>query len=73
MALLSHIPCSVLPVVHDMPDQIAKTVGALLIGSDGKVLLGLRAPWKTVWPSYWDTIGGRVEPDESLDAANLSR
>jgi len=52
-----------------MPDQIAKTVGALLIGSDGKVLLGLRAPWKTVWPSYWDTIGGRVEPDESLDAA----
>ena len=43
MALLSRIPCSALPVVHDMPDQIAKTVGALLVGSDGKVLLGLRA------------------------------
>ena len=52
-----------------MPDQIAKTVGALIIRSDGKVLLGLRAPWKTAWPSHWDTIGGHVEEDESLDAA----
>jgi 8-oxo-dGTP diphosphatase len=52
-----------------MQDQIAKTVGALFIGEDGKILLGLRAPSKKVWPSHWDTIGGRVEPGESLDLA----
>jgi 8-oxo-dGTP diphosphatase len=52
-----------------MQDQIAKTVGALFIGEDGKILLGLRAPSKKVWPSHWDTIGGRVEPGESLDDA----
>jgi 8-oxo-dGTP diphosphatase len=52
-----------------MKDEIARTVGALFIGEDGKILLGLRAPSKKVWPSHWDTIGGRVEPHESLDEA----
>jgi len=52
-----------------MPDQIARTVGALFIRPDGKVLLGLRAPSKKVWPRHWDTIGGRVEDGESLDGA----
>jgi 8-oxo-dGTP pyrophosphatase MutT (NUDIX family) len=52
-----------------VPEQIARTVGALFMGSDGKVLLGLRAPWKKVWPRHWDTIGGRVEYGESLDDA----
>jgi 8-oxo-dGTP pyrophosphatase MutT (NUDIX family) len=50
-------------------EQIARTVGALFIGPDGKVLLGLRAPSKRVWPRHWDTIGGRVENSESLDDA----
>ena len=52
-----------------MQDQIANTVGALFIGADGKILLGLRAPTKKVWPNHWDTIGGRVEAGESLDEA----
>jgi 8-oxo-dGTP diphosphatase len=52
-----------------MQDQIAKTVGALFIGQDGKVLLGLRAPWKKTWPRHWDTIGGRVEDGESIEDA----
>ena len=52
-----------------MQDQIAKTVGALFIGADGKILLGLRAASKKVWPNHWDTVGGRVELGESLDAA----
>jgi 8-oxo-dGTP pyrophosphatase MutT (NUDIX family) len=52
-----------------MQDQIANTVGALFIGANGKILLGLRAPSKKVWPSHWDTIGGRVEVGESLDEA----
>ena len=52
-----------------MPDSIARTVGALLIGADGKILLGLRAPSKKVWPGHWDTIGGHVEPGESLEEA----
>ena len=41
----------------------------MLIGSDCKVLLGLRAPTKKVWPGHWHTIGGRVENGESLDDA----
>ena len=52
-----------------MQDKPAKTVGALLIRPDGKVLLGLRAPSKEVWPNHWDTIGGHVEDGESLDDA----
>jgi 8-oxo-dGTP diphosphatase len=52
-----------------MQDRIAKTVGALFIGADGKILLGLRAPSKKVWPSHWDTIGGRVEAGEDLEEA----
>ena len=52
-----------------MPEPIAKTVGALFIKPDGKVLLGLRAPTKKVWPNHWDTIGGRVEDGESLEQA----
>jgi 8-oxo-dGTP diphosphatase len=52
-----------------MPGQIVNTVGALFIGADDKILLGLRAPSKKVWPSHWDTIGGRVEVGESLDDA----
>ena len=52
-----------------MPDQIDRTVGALFVGKDGRILLGLRGPWKKVWPRHWDTIGGRVEVGESLDEA----
>jgi 8-oxo-dGTP diphosphatase len=50
-------------------DQPARTVGALFIGPDGKVLLGLRSPSKKVWPQHWDTIGGHVEDGESLEEA----
>jgi 8-oxo-dGTP diphosphatase len=52
-----------------MPDEIARTVGALFINSDGKVLLGLRSPTKKAWPLHWDSIGGRVEEGESLEEA----
>jgi 8-oxo-dGTP diphosphatase len=52
-----------------MQDTITRTVGALFIRADGKVLLGLRAPTKKTWPSHWDTIGGRVEDGESLEEA----
>ena len=50
-------------------DQPARTVGALFIRADGKILLGLRAPSKRVWPNYWDTVGGHVEDGESLEEA----
>jgi 8-oxo-dGTP diphosphatase len=49
--------------------KIARTVGALFIDSDGKVLLGLRSPSKKAWPLHWDSIGGHVEDGESLDDA----
>ena len=52
-----------------MPEQAVRTAGALFIRPDGKVLLGLRAPSKKVWPLHWDTIGGRVEDGESPDQA----
>jgi 8-oxo-dGTP diphosphatase len=52
-----------------MQREIARTVGALFIDSDGKVLLGLRSPSKKAWPLHWDTIGGHVEDGESLDDA----
>jgi mutator protein MutT len=52
-----------------IPDDIQKTVGALLTDDYGHVLLGLRAPSKNVWPEHWDTIGGHVEAGESLEAA----
>jgi 8-oxo-dGTP diphosphatase len=49
--------------------SIQNTVGALLIDANGRVLLGLRAPSKKAWPAHWDTIGGRVETGETLEAA----
>jgi 8-oxo-dGTP pyrophosphatase MutT (NUDIX family) len=52
-----------------MPDPIARTVGALFIRADGRVLLGLRAPTKKAWPGHWDSIGGRLEDGESLEEA----
>jgi 8-oxo-dGTP diphosphatase len=52
-----------------MPDDIARTVGALFINADGKVLLGLRSPAKKAWPVHWDSIGGRVEEGECPEEA----
>jgi len=52
-----------------MPDVIARTVGAMLIDDRDRVLLGLRAASKTIWPDHWDTIGGHVEAGESLEQA----
>jgi 8-oxo-dGTP diphosphatase len=52
-----------------MPEPVTRTVGALFIRPDGKVLLGLRAASKKSWPNHWDSIGGRVEDGESLDEA----
>lgn len=34
-----------------------------------RVLLGLRAPHRRNRPSCWDTIGGHVEPGETVEAA----
>lgn len=34
-----------------------------------RVLLGLRAPHRANRPSRWDTIGGHVEPGETVEAA----
>lgn len=55
--------------MSNSPSSVAKTVGALFVASSGKILLGLRAPAKRVWPNHWDTIGGRVEDRESLEEA----
>src|SRR5690348_13151948 len=44
------------------------TVAGLLISGD-RVLLGLRAAWKDVFPGHWDAIAGRVEDGETPEAA----
>jgi len=41
-----------------------QTSGGLLVDRD-KVLLGLRASWKSSWPEHWDSIGGRLEVGET--------
>jgi 8-oxo-dGTP pyrophosphatase MutT (NUDIX family) len=46
-----------------------ETVGGLLVDADGRVLFGLRAPWKKAWPEHWDAPGGHVEPGETVSQA----
>ncbi|MBO9708887.1 MAG: NUDIX domain-containing protein [Caulobacter sp.] len=41
----------------------------LLIDDEGRVQLGLRASWKAVHPGRWDAIDGRLEGDETAEAA----
>jgi 8-oxo-dGTP diphosphatase len=48
-----------------MSDGVVRTVGALLVDAQGRVLLGLRAAHKKAWPNHWDAIGGRVEAGET--------
>lgn len=50
-------------------DALAQTAGGLLIDPKGRMLLGLRARHKRVAPGLWDIIGGRVEPDETVEDA----
>ena len=45
-----------------------RSVAGLLVRS-GRVLLGLRAGWKEVYPLHWDAIAGRVENGETTEAA----
>lgn len=52
-----------------MTDKAVVTVGALLVNDAGQILFGLRASWKKAWPDHWDSIGGRLEPGETLDEA----
>lgn len=51
-----------------MSEATPTTVAGLLAQS-GRVLLGLRAGWKDVFPLHWDAIAGRVEQGEALEAA----
>jgi 8-oxo-dGTP diphosphatase len=54
-----------------MSDGVVRTVGALLVDGQGRVLLGLRSPHKRVWRNHWDAIGGRVEVGETSDQAMI--
>ncbi|MGK5544057.1 NUDIX domain-containing protein [Streptomyces sp. URMC 127] len=45
-------------------------VSALITNRHGEYLLHLRDDIPGIcWPGYWAPVGGRPEPDESLDAA----
>jgi 8-oxo-dGTP diphosphatase len=52
-------------------NTIVRTVGALLVDGEGRVLLGLRGPHKKAWPNHWDAVGGRVEEGETLEQAMI--
>jgi 8-oxo-dGTP diphosphatase len=54
-----------------MSDSVVRTVGALLMDAQGRVLLGLRAAHKKAWPNHWDAIGGRIEAGEMADQAMI--
>lgn len=50
------------------PSSAAATVGLLLIDERGWILLQLRDEHGG-YPHHWATVGGAVEPGETLDAA----
>ena len=52
-----------------MQAQIPATCVAAVIVTDGRVLLGRRAPSRTYYPDCWDLFGGHVEENESLVGA----
>jgi 8-oxo-dGTP diphosphatase len=54
-----------------MSDRVVRTVGALLVDAQARVLLGLRSAHKKAWPNHWDAIGGRVEPGETPEQAMI--
>jgi 8-oxo-dGTP pyrophosphatase MutT (NUDIX family) len=54
-----------------MSDAVVRTVGALLVDRQGRVLLGLRSPHKKAWPDHWDSIGGKVEAGEAPEQAMI--
>lgn len=45
--------------------RVVMAAGALI--ADGRVLLGLRHPDRSSFPSVWDVPGGHVEPGESVE------
>ena len=54
-----------------MSDNVVRTVGALLVDAQARVLLGLRAAHKKAWPNHWDAIGGKVEAGETAEQAMI--
>jgi 8-oxo-dGTP diphosphatase len=54
-----------------MSGAVVRTVGALLVDDEGRVLLGLRAPHKKAWPDHWDAIGGKIERGETPEQAMI--
>ncbi len=52
-------------------DGVVRTVGALLVDDQGRVLLGLRAAHMKAWPNHWDAIGGRIEAGETPEQAMI--
>ena len=55
-------------LVHSNPALIHPVVHALVLNSEGQILLQHRSPTKDVQPDRWDTsVGGHLEPGEDPD------
>ena len=53
-----------------MIEQHIRTVSALLVNRDGKLVAQLRDDKPEIpFPGHWSTLGGRVEPHETPDEA----
>ncbi len=53
---------------HEPADEAPATVGILLVDDRGWILLQLR-DGQGIYPHHWATVGGAVEPGETIDAA----
>lgn len=50
---------------HRLPGRKHRAFTALLLGADGRALLGRRASGKMLWPDHWDgTVASHPGPDE---------
>jgi len=59
---------------HDLPmssEGFVVAVAAVIVRADGRVLAMKRSALKDAGAGLWETVSGRVEPDERLEDAML--
>lgn len=49
-----------------MPTEPLRCAGALIVDDDGRIFIQRRSPDRTLFPNCWDSVGGHLEPGESV-------
>lgn len=52
----------------DTNHRVVNCAGALIV-REGRILLGLRSPFRDMHPNVWDIFGGHIEAEESIEQA----